>query len=145
MKNNILILLVFLLAQTPVIAQNWHYDFNEAKQIAQKESKRIVLVFSGSDWCTPCIKLEKEILSSDEFISYSNEHYVMLRADFPRKRKNRLSAEQQKKNDDLAETYNPNGIFPLVVVLDKNGKIIGETGYEKISPKQFIEKLNSFK
>ena len=139
----ILILLLGVICQ--MNAQNWHYDFNEAKQIAQKENKQIVLVFSGSDWCTPCIKLEKEILSSDEFISYSNEHYVMLRADFPRKRKNRLSAEQQKKNDDLAETYNPNGIFPLVVVLDKNGKIIGETSYEKISPKQFIEKLNSFK
>ena len=57
----------------------------------------------------------------------------MLKADFPRKRQNSLSAEQQEKNNALAERYNKNGYFPFVVVMDKDGHVMGETGYKKMS------------
>jgi hypothetical protein len=68
----------------------------------------------------------------------------MLQADFPRKKKNALPDEQQLKNNQLAEKYNKQGYFPFVVVLDKDGAILGEAGYEKTSPTAYIEKLESF-
>ena len=57
------------------------------------------------------IKMNKRIWTSDEFIEYSKEHYVMLLADFPRKKQNKLSDDQQLKNEKLAEKYNKNGYF----------------------------------
>lgn len=126
------------------IAQDWQTDFETAKKLAKEQSKPIILVFQGSDWCAPCIKLDKEIWSTDEFKAYSREHFIMLKADFPRGRKNRLSSEQEEKNNALAEKYNKEGYFPLVVVLDKNGKVLGTTGYKKLSPSEYIELLNSF-
>ena len=48
-------------------SQNWTTDVEEAKISAQKENKTIVFVFQGSDWCAPCIKLDREIWSTDEF------------------------------------------------------------------------------
>ena len=48
--------------------------FNYSLIIASKESKPIILVFQGSDWCAPCIKLDREILSSDTFKKYANEN-----------------------------------------------------------------------
>ena len=68
----------------------------------------------------------------------------MLQADFPRKKKNSLNIEQQEKNNALAEKYNKNGYFPFVVVLDKNGNVLGETSYKKTSPNEYINELNSF-
>ena len=143
MKKVILIGL-FLGTFMSLQAQEWLTDFEEAKNIASQNNHNIVLVFQGSDWCAPCIKLEKEILSSDEFVSYSNAHFVMLKADFPRKKKNKLDKEQQEKNSKLAEIYNTKGFFPLVVVLNNEGEVLGKSGYKNIKPSAYISLLASF-
>lgn len=144
MKKGIIILVVVLINLSTTFAQEWETDFAKAKEIATKENKPIVLVFQGSDWCAPCIKLDREIWSTDTFKDYAKNSYVMLQADFPRKKKNTLSETQIKANAQLAETYNKNGIFPFVVVLDNEGNLLGETGYKKTTPKSYIEELNSF-
>lgn len=135
--------LLFFNLQT-AFAQQWELDLDKAKEIAQKEDKIIILVFSGSDWCAPCIKLEKQIWENEIFRTYAGEHFVMIRADFPRKKSNQLSPEQTTKNGQLAERYNPNGYFPLVVVMDQNATVLGKTGYKKLSPAAYIDHLNSF-
>ncbi len=139
-----LILIVFAIALTSALqAQNWEHDLETAKTRASQEGKNILLVFSGSDWCIPCMKLEREIWDSEEFKKDSEEHFVLLRADFPKRKANKLSDEQQKKNDHLAELYNKQGIFPMVAILDKEGKMLGTTGYKSISPKEYIALLHS--
>ncbi|MFK5981884.1 MAG: thioredoxin family protein [Flavobacteriaceae bacterium] len=143
--KKIIFISLLLFSSLNLIAQNWLTDFSEAKQIATSENKTIILVFQGSDWCAPCIKLDREIWSSEEFKTYAEEHYVMLRADFPRRKKNSLSKEQQSKNNVLAEKYNKNGYFPLVVILDNKGNRKGELGYEKSTPSDFINKINKLK
>lgn len=140
---------LFLIAFTLLIvagveAQNWETNFDVAKQKATEEERNIVLVFSGSDWCIPCMKLEKEIWESSEFITDSNNHFVLLRADFPKKKNNQLSKEQQEANEHLAEIYNKQGLFPMVAVLDKNGKVLGTTGYKHVSPAEYVAMLHSF-
>ena len=144
MKKKFLFLLFFA-SVCIASAQEWQTDFTTAKQIAAKQDKPIILVFQGSDWCAPCIKLDKEVWSTPEFKSYAKDHFVMLQADFPRKKANSLAPEQQEKNNQLAEKYNQNGYFPFVVILDENGKVLGETGYQKMQPKEYIKLLNSFK
>jgi thioredoxin-related protein len=141
--KKLLFLSLFFILSLNVFAQEWITDLSEAKKIASKENKTIVLVFQGSDWCAPCIKLDREIWSTDEFKAYAKDHYVMLQADFPRSKKNKLSKEQQAKNNKLAEKYNKNGYFPFVVVLDKNGKVLEETGYLKTTPSKYIDQLNT--
>jgi len=143
MKKVFLITLLFV-ATISSYAQDWQTDFVTAKQLATKEDKPIILVFQGSDWCAPCIKLDREVWSTEAFKKYATEHYVMLQADFPRKKKNALSEEQTAANAKLAETYNKNGIFPFVVVLDANGKVLGETSYKKTTPEAYIKELNAF-
>ena len=130
---------------TSLVAQDWQTDFDQAKKIAAAEERPIILVFQGSDWCAPCIKLNQEVWSTEEFKSYAKAHYVMFKADFPRSRKNALSPEQQEQNNTRAETYNKSGYFPYVVVLDKDGHVLGTTGYKKMTPTEYIELLNSLK
>jgi thioredoxin-related protein len=84
----------------------------------------LLLNFSGSDWCGPCIRLHKEIFDSEVFTKYADENLVLVNADFPRLKKNMLSKEQQKQNDALADKYNTDGAFPLTLLLDADGKVI---------------------
>ncbi|MET7028157.1 thioredoxin family protein [Sediminicola luteus] len=142
MRKLLFIWLLYL--PVTVCAQEWTDDFIDAMAIAQKENKPIILVFSGSDWCAPCIKLDREIWQSDEFKSYAKENYVLYKADFPRKKENKLEIDRATQNKFLADNYNPKGYFPLVLVLGKQGNIMGQTGYQETSPKAYITLLNSF-
>lgn len=137
--------LIFGFALFNLQAQTWQTDLTKAEKIAKEENKDILLVFQGSDWCAPCIKLDREVWSTDKFKNYAREHYVLLKADFPKRSKNALPEEQQEQNNLLAEKYNQNGYFPFVVLLDPEGNVLGKTGYKHMSPQEYIELLNSFK
>lgn len=143
MKKIQITLILFMLSFLTVNAQDWLTDFDQAKKIAEDKELPIVLVFQGSDWCAPCIKLDREVWSTDEFKDYAKDHFVMLKADFPRKSKNALPKEQEEQNKQLAEQYNRNGYFPFVVLLNGEGKVLGETGYKHLGPEAYIIHLKT--
>ena len=126
--------LVFFFVISLGYSQDWKTNFELVKKEAASQSKPVVLVFSGSDWCAPCIKLDKSIWQSAEFKEYAAANLILERADFPKK----------KQNDGLAERYNKEGVFPLVVVLDSKGIVLGKTSYKNVSPNEYIALLNSF-
>ncbi|PTN09766.1 thioredoxin-related protein [Mangrovibacterium marinum] len=136
-------MLLLLAVASSLSAQNWLTSFDEAKATARQENKKLIMVFQGSDWCAPCMKLERKIWNSDRFKAYAKQHFVMLKLDFPRKKANALPEAQQQQNEQLAEEYNKHGFFPLVVVLDSEGQLLGETGYKQVSPDEYIEIINS--
>jgi len=139
-----LILFAFSICSLNVFGQEWQTTYSEALSCAIDQDRPIILVFSGSDWCAPCIRLDREIWQSDEFKSYSEENYILYKADFPRKKSNKLSLELENQNKALADSFNPKGHFPLVVVLSKKEKVLGQTAYSKVSPDEYIKNLNSF-
>jgi thioredoxin-related protein len=138
-----IIFIISFLVPITMFSQNWKSNFEEAKAEAIKQEKNILLVFSGSDWCAPCIKLDKNIWQSEEFKKYSDQNYILYKADFPKKKANQLSDTLKNQNNALAEKYNQNGNYPLVVLLDKNGKVLGMTGYKNVSPNDYLEILKS--
>jgi thioredoxin-related protein len=136
-------LLSILLATFLFSSVTWLGDFSTATTEATKEDKLILISFSGSDWCGPCIRLRKEILESSTFESYAKDHLVLVRADFPRQKKNQLDAAQVKRNEDLADKYNPEGKFPFTLLVDKNGKILKSwDGFPNESPEAFVSDIN---
>ena len=135
---------LFLISTSSGYTQNWNANFEEAKVKAVKENKNILLVFSGSDWCGPCIKLEKVVWKSPEFKVEADKNWVIYRADFPNKRKNQLPPYLVESNNKLAEKYNKKGSFPLVLLLDPKGKVIGMTGFKNVSAQDYIKLIHSF-
>ncbi len=120
----------------------WSTNFDAAKAEAAKEHKFILLSFSGSDWCIPCMRLEKDIFDNDAFITYAAQDLVLVNADFPRSNKQQLSKEQQKQNDALADRYNQQGSFPFTLLLDSNGnKIKVWDGYYKNGADHFVSEI----
>jgi thioredoxin-related protein len=137
-------LLLVCLMMTFSTGVTWVGDFNAAKTEAAQKHKLILINFSGSDWCGPCIRLRKEILESAAFESYAADNLVLVRADFPREKKNQLSKEQVKLNEALADKYNADGKFPYTLLVDENGKILHDwDGFPNETPEQFIAQINS--
>ncbi|SEK35531.1 Thioredoxin-like [Aquimarina amphilecti] len=138
----ILVLIFFVSGN--IYAQDWKYDFDEAVTLAKEKDQNIVLLFTGSDWCPPCIKLERKIFSNPEFKKFADKKFIWLKADFPKRKKNRLSKEQSEKNFELAERYNKKMVFPVILVIDKEGTVLGATGYRKMSAERYMSLLTTF-
>jgi thioredoxin-related protein len=102
----------------------WQHNLEDAKNKASTSHKYILLNFSGSDWCGPCIRMQKEIFESDVFKQMADTELILVNADFPRNRKNQLSESQQKTNDGMADMYNPKGIFPYTLLLNSQGRVL---------------------
>lgn len=139
--NMLAILLLSLLSFTEPV---WLTDIGKAKTEATDSHKVILLNFSGSDWCVPCIRMEKEIFHSKEFTDYSAANLILVNADFPRLKKHELSKEQTARNEALAEQYNPEGHFPLTLLLDASGKVLKTwDGYPSGNAEKFVSEINT--
>jgi len=135
-----MILLAFLVGLNP---GSWLNNFEQAQKIAKEKHQLILLNFSGSDWCIPCIKMKKEIYETETFKKYADSNLVLVNADFPRK-KNTISKEQVAINEALAEKYNKDGKFPLSILMTEDGKILKEwEGCPDITPEAFTGMIES--
>ena len=124
---------------------NWNTDFEKAKAEAAQSHKLVMLNFSGSDWCGNCIRMDKQIFESSAFEKYAEENLVLVKADFPRSKRNQLSKEQTKINERLADKYNVEGEFALIIFFDENGKILKKwNGCPDETSEQFISEINAF-
>ena len=122
---------------------HWFSSLDSAKKEASVLHKNIFLYFSGSDWCKPCIKLREMNINTPVFKQFASDRLVMLLADFPRLKKNRLTAEQARQNEAMAELYDKEGIFPLIVILDQEGKTVAKVGYNEEGPQDFVSSIQN--
>ena len=124
-------------ASAAAMPAGWLTDLDAAKTAAKAANRPIVAVFSGSDWCKPCIMYEQEVFAKPEFMAYAKDKLVLAHFDFPRMKKNQLPAAQQKMNDAAASQLNREGDFPLAVVISPEGKVLAKTGYIAGGPAAF--------
>ena len=136
-------LLIMLFITGLFSSVTWLGNFKEATAEAAKTHKYILVNFSGSDWCGPCIRERKEILETAAFENFASDHLVLVRADFPRQKKNILSKEQTKLNEQLADKYNPDGKFPYTLLLDEHGKVLKDwDGFPNEPPEKFVAQIS---
>lgn len=138
MSRHILLLLLYLLPAARSGAQSTA-DPQQAFREAERSGKPVLLVFQGSDWCLPCIRLEKKVLSTEQFLQFATGHIVLLKADFPQKQKN--APELQQQYDTLAAQYDPEGSFPKLVLLDARGKILHSFRTDYTAPEALISDI----
>jgi len=117
-------------------------DFAKAKEQAKETHKYILLSFSGSDWCIPCIRTKKEIFDKEVFQHFADSGLILVNADFPRLKKNMPNKVLTEQNENLANQYNKDGVFPLTLLLDANGHVVKKwVGYPDVTPEVFISQI----
>jgi len=137
-------ILLFLLAGAGITNAGWEPDYESAVQQAKAKDRLILLSFSGSDWCGPCIQLRKEVFETATFLSMADSSLVLYNADFPRNRKNQLPKTLKRQNEDLAAQYNPQGKFPYTVLLTPDGRTVKAwDGYPQYNSTLFLEQIRN--
>jgi thioredoxin-related protein len=117
-------------------------DLSAALNQARSENKLVLLHFTGSDWCSWCIKFDKNVLSTDKFTGYANSKLVLLKLDFPSHKTQDAALKQA--NQELKKRFGVNG-FPTFVLLNAAGRELGrQVGYLKGGPDAFIARLDGF-
>jgi thiol:disulfide interchange protein len=96
--------------------EGWSTDVEAALALAKKDKKSVLVEFTGSDWCPPCIMMRKNVFSKKEFVEKASKNYVLVEIDLPRADK-ALAA----RNQIVAEKYKIDG-FPTVLLMDSEGK-----------------------
>ncbi len=119
-------------------SSQWLTDFDKAKKESKKNSNPIFILFTGSDWCSWCKKLNSEILVKKTFKKYAKENLILLKIDFPVRTK--LPDKVMRQNFSLKRTYGIRG-YPTVMITDSKGKPMGQMSYMKGGPKVFIKEL----
>jgi thioredoxin-related protein len=117
---------------------SWLTDYRQAQQQAKANKKLLLLDFTGSDWCGWCIRLRREVFSQPEFQEYADKNLVLVEVDFPRGKEQ--TQDVRRQNQNLAMQYEVQG-FPTIIVLNGEGKKVGELGYMPGGPSAFISEL----
>jgi protein disulfide-isomerase len=132
----------WMLFQAGAEDSQWMTDLPKAQAQAKSENKLVMLDFTGSDWCGWCIKLHEEVFSKPEFRDYAKKNLVLVEVDFPRTKQQ--TEKLKKDNQALQEKYKIEG-YPTIIVLDGEGKKVGELGYQAGGPKPFVAELDKLK
>lgn len=121
----------------------WSTDLPAAQAQAKKDKKLVLVNFTGSDWCSWCKKLQKEVFTTKEFKDYAKEKLELVEIDFPNNKKQ--TDALKKANEALQAKYKAEG-FPTIVVLNGEGKEVWrQVGYMPGGPGAWIAKLKSLK
>lgn len=116
----------------------WHTDYKNALEMAKKENKPLLLYFTGSDWCGWSMKLKKEILDSDPFISEVKDQFVFMQIDFPIYKN--LPPNEIEQNRLLKEKNDIQN-FPVLVLMDNKERIISKLSYISEGAKSYADYL----
>ena len=117
-------------------SRDWFTDYQQAQQEAKAKKLPMFLLFTGSDWCPWCKKLDKDTLKTSKFKKFTQGKVILVYLDFPRETK--LPKNIVKQNEDLAKKFEIQG-FPTIVITDVNGKQLGQLGYAKVN--EFLPQL----
>jgi len=136
MKISICILLLLQVFRAPCQVFEKAEDAFERSKTLQYP---LLVVFSGSDWCVPCIRFQNTILNDEGFQKFASKQIVILKADFPQQKK--LPKELVAQNEELAEKYNPDGSFPQLVLVRPDRSLVSTLIYNNQTPEVFIREL----
>ena len=117
----------------------WMTDYAAAKAKAVEEQKPLLLEFTGSDWCPPCMRMAEEVFSQPAFAAYAEENLIAVKLDFPRRKEQSEALKSQ--NQSLAEAYGVRG-FPTVILVTPEGEVINkDVGYRRGGAEKYVARL----
>jgi thioredoxin-related protein len=112
-----ILLLVFICNTEHATAQKegdklvWYTDILKAWEKSKETNRPIFALFTGSDWCVWCHKLENEVFDKMAFKKWAEKNVVLVELDFPRHKE--LAPELVQQNNNLQQAFQVQG-FPTV-------------------------------
>lgn len=144
----ILCLLILSIDFTFALDSSANKIISEAKIEAQRDGKRIFVLFTGTEWCGACMALKKNVIDTDKFSQYAQKNFIFVVIE---KKKNgtyslKTSGKEiplEKKTIRDLDKILPYSGFPTFFVLNSDAKICLRCGGCDINIDEFIEKCES--
>ena len=95
------IFLILLINCFSVKAHEWSDNFEEARNIARRKGKNILMIFHRSDQYFINSKMEKHILNSETFKMYSEKYLTLFKIDISKQEHNGLTMVEELQNKKL--------------------------------------------
>jgi len=124
------------------MGDGWGSDYKAAKKQAAEEGKDLLIEFTGSDWCPPCMALMKTITGVESFVEGASDDFVLLALDYPKQTPQ--TEEVKAHNAALLERYQVRA-YPTVLLCDATGKVYAKTGFQKGTPATYLALLAELK
>jgi len=96
--------------------EGWSVDLDKAFQRAKAENKSVLVEFTGTDWCPPCVTMRKNVFSKKEFVAAASKKFILVELDVPKG-----DEALKQKNGPLAEKYKI-ARFPTVILFTPKGR-----------------------
>ncbi|MFI0435239.1 MAG: thioredoxin family protein [Parachlamydiaceae bacterium] len=116
---------------------NWQSNYSDAVSMSQSSSKPIVILFTGTNWCPACMRLEKTVLNHPEFTQAVSQKFVFLKAEFNDYSEAGMMTSPYKP---LLDRYGVNA-FPTIVVINPNGQLLYTVNYRDGGPQLYAQEL----
>lgn len=117
--NSVMILLGTALVAFPA---EWLTSLPKAQKLAKVQQKLILVDFTGSDWCGPCIQLRRTVLDTPDFEKYAADSLILLEVDLPQRKD--FDEKLKARNEALCKRFGVRG-FPTVMVLTPEARVVG--------------------
>lgn len=108
----------------PNMHEGWYTDFDQARDAAKEQHKNILALFTGSDWCPPCMRFEREVAHDPKFLRAAREKFVLVILDYPHETPQPEAVRQ--KNEELSRRYKIEG-YPTLLAINAdrmNSKLV---------------------
>ena len=124
--------------EAPKADHRWFAEFDAAVAAAKAEGKDLLVDFTGSEWCPPCIRLHDEVFAQEAFYSVASKQFVLVALDFPRDPASQAKIAHMARNEEVREKYGVEA-FPTVLLMNVDGEVFGSTGYRAGGPQKYAE------
>lgn len=105
----------------------WSEDYAQVRKMAAEKKLPVIMLFSGSDWCPPCIRLDKTVFHQKKFADFAKSGKALFfHADFPRRKSQPENISKQNRH--LMQVYRVEGV-PTVILTDHSGREFARTGF----------------
>ena len=103
----------------PAERDAWLTDYAEAKAQAAASRRRILALFTGSDWCPACMEFEGQVAHHPDFLATTRASFVLLKLDYPRAAAQPPALRAQ--NDELRNRFGIHA-YPTLLILGADGQ-----------------------
>lgn len=124
---------------SPALAKgiNWTTNYADAQRKSMEGAKPILILFTGTNWCPACMKLEREVLTNPRFANGVANSFVFMKAEFTDPSDAAITRSPYKQ---LLDRYNIEA-FPSIVVTDAQGIQLFTVDYQEGGPDVYVRDL----
>ena len=123
-------------------AKTWN-TYHSAMQMSRQTGRPVMLVFSGSDWCSWCRRLESEVLRTQQFSTWAEANVLAVYVDFPQG--HMLPTALAQQNEQLKQRFSAHvQYYPTVLFVNANQQVIGKMGFVEGGPDDWIQQAQAF-